>query len=73
MPHTDPDFFRTKTRVERIEEKQKTAIQLPVRIATVNFDYDENLGLMIRAAACYGAKEVVVFGRVPHRVCFCLP
>lgn len=61
------DFFREKTRVERIENKREEAVKLPVRIATVNLDYDENLALLIRAAACCGASEVLVIGSVPPR------
>ncbi len=63
----DNDYFRQKTRLERILDKQDSAVKLPFSISTINLDLDENLALLIRAAACFGAKEFLVIGKVPPR------
>lgn len=57
--------FREKTRKERYEEKRKIAQQFPVEVACVNFHDDENVGYVIRAAACFGARAVNVIGKKP--------
>jgi len=50
-----------------MKAKFQTAKKLPVSIVTVSFDYDENIALLVRAAACYGAQEVLVIGALPPR------
>jgi len=62
-----PPSSRSMTRRERYAEKQKTAEYLPVIIGCVNFEHDGNLAFVMRAAACFGVKEVHVIGSVPHR------
>ena len=54
-----------KTRNELIREEIDKAIQYPVHIAAINFNDDHNLAFLIRAAACFGAKSVMVIGSLP--------
>lgn len=56
---------RDKTRRQRYNDKMDTCIRLPLSIATINFDFDENLAFAIRSAACYGALNIFVIGRIP--------
>lgn len=56
---------RAETRRQRYEEKSKTAKTMPVSFCAVSFGIDENLALIIRTAACYGAESVMVIGSVP--------
>ena len=58
-------LWREETRRERYDRKALSAKTLPVSICTVNFGCDENLGLVIRAAVCYGAESVMVIGSIP--------
>lgn len=48
------------TRNERMARKNNKTF--PVSVVAVNFQLDGNLGFITRAAACFGAKEVVVIG-----------
>ncbi len=59
--------MRLETRRERYENKQNTAIKMPVSLVCFNFDFDDNLAFVIRTAACYGAKNVMVIGSVPEK------
>ena len=52
-------------RDELLAEKAKRAKTFPLSVCTVNFLFDENLGFVVRAAACFGAKEVHVIGSLP--------
>tara|TARA_Y100000034_G_C6764357_1_gene340674 strand:+ start:263 stop:802 length:540 start_codon:yes stop_codon:yes gene_type:complete len=61
------DKNRSKTRRERYNIKTKESIELPACIATINFDFDENLAFLIRSAACYGIKDILVIGSIPDR------
>jgi len=57
--------MRSETRKQRYSLKAKTAISYPLEIATVNFRCEENIGYLIRAAACFGARAVNVIGDCP--------
>lgn len=57
---------RLETRKERYLAKQKTALRLPISVATVNFDYDSNVGFLARALACFGGEAINIIGRVPE-------
>jgi tRNA G18 (ribose-2'-O)-methylase SpoU len=59
--------MRKETRRERYESKVKTAIDLPLSIVTVSFDFDDNLAFTIRTAACYGVRDIYVIGKIPDR------
>jgi len=59
--------MRSKTRVERYNEKLKKAKKIPISVGCVNFIHDGNLGFLIRAAVCFGAQEIHVVGSVPPR------
>ena len=58
---------RSLTRRQRYSKKKDVAINIPLSIATISFDYDENLAFLIRSAACYGVKNIYVIGKVPPR------
>lgn len=57
--------MRSQTRKQRYCAKSKGAISYPLEIATVNFRCEENIGYLIRAAACFGARAVNVIGDCP--------
>ncbi len=59
--------MRDKTRRERYDEKTRHAKVFPISLVCVNFQCDGNLGYLIRAAACFGAKCVYVIGDLPKR------
>ena len=59
--------FRELSRRDRYDSRLAEARSHPISIATVNFGCDENLGYIIRAAACFGCTEVHVIGRIPDR------
>jgi len=59
--------FRDESRKDRYNRRLSTARKLPITVATVNFGCDENLGYIIRAAACFGCDEVHVIGKIPDR------
>lgn len=58
-------MYRTETRRQRYDKKSVNAKFMPVSFCAVNFGIDENLALLIRTAACYGAESVMVIGSVP--------
>lgn len=58
---------RQKTRRQRYDEKRSTAQKCGASICTVNFGCEENLGYIIRAAACFGVETVHVIGSIPDR------
>lgn len=59
--------FRVESRRNRYDRRLASAQKLPITVATINFGCDENLGYIIRAAACFGCTEVHVVGRIPDR------
>jgi len=59
--------FRTNSRRDRYNSRRDSAKSYPLAIATVNFGCDENLGYIIRAAACFGCYEIHVVGNIPER------
>lgn len=58
---------RNETRRERYCKKLDNAKTFPISIATVNFMFDENLGFVVRSAACFGASVVHVIGSTPNK------
>lgn len=60
--------FRAESRRDRYDRRLATAQKLPITVATMNFGCDENLGYIIRAAACFGCTEVHVVGKIPDRL-----
>lgn len=61
------DIMRKETRNERYAKKALSATKHPVSIAIVNFQDKLNVGLVIRAAACFGATSVHVIGSLPSQ------
>lgn len=59
--------FREQSRRDRYNSRLDKAKSFPVAVATVNFGCDENLGYIIRAAACFGCYEIHVVGNIPER------
>ncbi len=60
-------LHRTQTRRQRYDLKSKAAQRSNISVCAVNFGCDENLGYLIRAAACFGVDTVHVIGNVPDR------
>ena len=60
-------LVRSQTRRQRYDQKKTTAQKNPISICAVNFGCDENLGYLIRAAACFGAECLHVIGNLPDR------
>ena len=58
---------RTETRRERYDKKLKNAKKYPISLCAINFRLDDNLGYLVRSAACFGAERLYVFGHVPER------
>lgn len=58
---------RKETRIQRYNSKLSTAKQFPVSVACYNFHIEENVAFVVRAAACFGAEEVLVIGSIPSR------
>ena len=54
------------TRKDLVEKREMLASLYPVHLVAVNFNDDLNLGLLVRAAACFGASSVIVIGRMPE-------
>lgn len=50
------------TRKQRAAKKEAKCTWMPVSVACVNFGSDGNLAFTIRAAACFGVKNVYVIG-----------
>jgi len=58
---------RSETRRQRYNEKAKSAKKYPISICAINFRVDDNLGYLVRSAACFGAQRIHVIGHVPVR------
>jgi tRNA G18 (ribose-2'-O)-methylase SpoU len=58
---------REETRRQRYDSKLKTAKKYPISLCAINFRVDDNLGYLIRTAACFGAEHLYVIGHVPER------
>ena len=58
---------REETRRQRYDNKLKTAKKYPISLCAINFRVDDNLGYLIRSAACFGAERLYVVGYVPER------
>jgi len=58
---------RAETRRERYDTKLKTAQKYPISLCAINFRVDDNLGYLVRAAACFGTERLYVVGHVPER------
>tara|TARA_R110002110_G_scaffold176723_1_gene380970 strand:+ start:206 stop:739 length:534 start_codon:yes stop_codon:yes gene_type:complete len=58
---------RGETRRQRYDSKLKTAKKYPISLCAINFRIDDNLGYLIRSAACFGAERLYVVGHVPER------
>ena len=59
--------MRPETRRQRYETKLKTAKTYPISLCAINFRVDDNLGYLVRSAACFGAERLYVVGHVPER------
>ena len=59
--------MRTETRRQRYDKKLKTAKKYPISLCAINFRVDDNLGYLVRSAACFGAERLYVVGHVPER------
>ena len=59
--------MRTETRRERYDKKLKGAKKYPISLCAINFRVDDNLGYLIRSAACFGAEQLYVIGHLPER------
>ena len=59
--------MREETRRQRYDKKLKTAKKFPISLCTINFRIDDNLGYLVRSAACFGAERIYVVGHVPRR------
>jgi tRNA (cytidine/uridine-2'-O-)-methyltransferase len=64
VKHVD---IRLQSRRGRYDEKASKVQNLPIELCTVNFMHDENLGYLIRAAACFGVQKIHVIGSFPSR------
>jgi 23S rRNA (guanosine2251-2'-O)-methyltransferase len=58
---------REQTRRQRYDSKLKTAKKYPISLCTINFRVDDNLGYLVRSAACFGAERLYVVGHIPER------
>jgi tRNA G18 (ribose-2'-O)-methylase SpoU len=58
---------REETRRQRYDSKLKTAKKYPISLCAINFRVDDNLGYLVRSAACFGAERLYVIGHVPER------
>ena len=59
--------MREETRRQRYDKKLKTATKYPISLCAINFRVDDNLGYLVRSAACFGATRIYVVGHVPDR------
>ena len=60
-------MHREETRRQRYNEKLKIAKKYPISLCAINFRLDDNLGYLVRSAACFGAERLYVIGHVPDR------
>jgi tRNA G18 (ribose-2'-O)-methylase SpoU len=58
---------REETRRQRYDLKLKSAKKFPISLCAINFRADDNLGYLVRSAACFGAERLYVVGHVPER------
>jgi tRNA G18 (ribose-2'-O)-methylase SpoU len=58
--------MRTETRRQRYKNKQKLSVSFPVEVACINFMHEPNIGYVVRAAACFGARKVTLIGSAPE-------
>ena len=58
---------RENTRRQRYDKKLKIAKKYPISLCAINFRVDDNLGYLVRSAACFGAECVHVIGSLPSR------
>ena len=58
---------REDTRRQRYDKKLKNAKKYPISLCAINFRVDDNLGYLLRSAACFGAERIYVIGHVPER------
>jgi len=58
---------RQATRRQRYDSKLKNAKKYPISLCAINFRIDDNLGHLIRSAACFGADRIYVVGHLPSR------
>ena len=58
---------RHETRKTRYDKKLETAKKYPISLCAINFRVDDNLGYLIRSAACFGAERLYVVGHIPER------
>ena len=65
VPAQYQNFYREETRAEIAEKKREESVRLPVSLGCVHLYSDGNLGFLVRAAACFGASEVLVIGSLP--------
>ena len=61
--------MRPETRRQRYDKKLKSAKTYPISLCAINFRIDDNLGYLVRSAACFGAERLYVVGHVPPRSC----
>ena len=59
--------MRVETRRQRYDKKLRTAKKYPISLCAINFRVDDNLGYLVRSAACFGAERLYVVGHVPER------
>ena len=60
-------MHREETRRERYDGKLPAAKKYPISLCAINFRVDDNLGYLVRSAACFGAERLYVVGHVPER------
>ena len=60
-------MVRKETRRQRYDKKLKTSKRYPISLCAINFRVDDNLGYLIRSAACFGAERLYVIGHIPER------
>ena len=58
---------REETRRHRYDKKFQNAKKYPISLCAINFRVDDNLGYLVRSAACFGAERLYVVGHVPER------
>lgn len=59
--------MREESRRQRYERKRPSSQKYPISLCAINFKVDENLGYLIRSAACFGASRIYVVGHLPTR------
>ena len=59
--------MREETRRQRYDSKLKIAKKYPISLCAINFRVDDNLGYLVRSAACFGAERLYVIGHIPER------